>query len=97
MASRDPEWEKHWHAVLTQWQRSEPIIPAFGNQRHLSKPTFCYRQRLNRSAARDRGGRKVERGDNQKKRHRQVSNNFGATTPAAPEPLFFQAHSTQEG
>jgi len=27
----------------------------------------------------------VERRDNQKKRHRQVSNNFGAITPAAPE------------
>jgi len=52
--------------------------------------------------ARDRGGRKVERRDNQKKRHRQVSNNFGAITPAAPErensgAAFFQAHSTQAG
>ena len=35
--------------------------------------------------ARDRGGRKVERRDNQKKRHRQVSNNFVAIRPAAPE------------
>jgi hypothetical protein len=35
--------------------------------------------------ARDRGGRKVGRRGNQKKRHRQVSNNFGAITPAAPE------------
>ena len=35
--------------------------------------------------ARDRGSRKVERKDNQKKRHRQASNNFGAITPAAPE------------
>ena len=34
--------------------------------------------------ARDTGSRKVERRDNQKKRHRQGSNNFGAITPAAP-------------
>jgi hypothetical protein len=45
--------------------------------------------------ARDTGSRKVERRDNQKKRHRQVSNNFGALTPAAPErevpeSLFFK-------
>ena len=52
--------------------------------------------------ARDTGRGKVERRDNQKKRHRQVSNNFGAITPAAPErensgAAFFQAHSTQAG
>ena len=35
--------------------------------------------------ARDTGSRKVERRDNQKKLHRQVSNNFFAITPAAPE------------
>jgi hypothetical protein len=35
--------------------------------------------------ARDTGSRTVERRDNQKKRHRQVSNNFVAITPAAPE------------
>jgi hypothetical protein len=35
--------------------------------------------------ARHTGSRKVERRDNQKKRHRQVSNNFVALTPAAPE------------
>ena len=35
--------------------------------------------------ARDTGSRKVERRDNQKKRHRQVSNNFVAITAAAPE------------
>ena len=34
---------------------------------------------------RDTCSRKVERRDNQKKRHRQVSNNFVAITPAAPE------------
>jgi len=44
--------------------------------------------------ARDTTSRKVERRDNQKKRHRQVSNNFVAITPAAPdretpEPLLF--------
>ena len=38
-----------------------------------------------RLPARDRGSRKVERRDNQKKRHRHVSNNFGALTPAALE------------
>jgi hypothetical protein len=42
MASRDPEREKHWHAVFTQWQQSEQTIFAFCNQRHLSKPMFCY-------------------------------------------------------
>jgi hypothetical protein len=41
--------------------------------------------------ARDTGSRKVERRDNQKKRHRQVSNNFGAITPAAPERENFGA------
>jgi hypothetical protein len=35
--------------------------------------------------ARDTDSRKVERRDNQKKHHRQVSNNFVAITPAAPE------------
>ncbi len=45
MASRDPEREKHWLAVLTQWQQSEQTVAAFCNQRHLSKPMFCYWQR----------------------------------------------------
>ena len=50
--------------------------------------------------ARDTGSRKVERRDNQKKRHRQVSNNFVAITPAAPEretpePLFYAALTRQ--
>ena len=45
MASRDPERATQWHAVLTQWQQSEQTIAAFCNQRHLSKPTFCYWQR----------------------------------------------------
>jgi hypothetical protein len=44
MASRDPEKERHWQSVLTQWQQSEQSISAFCNQRHLSKPTFCYWQ-----------------------------------------------------
>jgi hypothetical protein len=44
MASRDPEREKQWHALLTQWQQSEQTISAFCNQRHLSKSTFCYWQ-----------------------------------------------------
>ena len=35
--------------------------------------------------ARDTGSRKVERRNNQKKRHRQVSNNFVVITPVAPE------------
>ena len=35
--------------------------------------------------ARDKDSRKVERRDNQKKRHRQVSNNFVVITPVAPE------------
>ena len=41
--------------------------------------------------ARDAGSRKVERRDNQKKRHRQVSNNFVAIKPAAPERENFGA------
>jgi len=50
--------------------------------------------------ARDRGNRKVERRDNQKKRHLQVSNNFVAIRPAAPErensgAAFFYAHPAQ--
>ncbi|HEU0039397.1 MAG TPA: hypothetical protein VFR76_08995 [Verrucomicrobiae bacterium] len=49
---------------------------------------------------RDTGSRKVERRSNQKKRHRQVSNNFVAIRPAAPErensgAAFFYAHPTQ--
>ena len=35
--------------------------------------------------ARDTCSRKVQRRDNQKKRHRQVSNNFVVITPVAPE------------
>ena len=35
--------------------------------------------------ARATDSRKVDRRDNQRKRHRQVRNNFGAITPAAPE------------
>ena len=50
--------------------------------------------------ARDTGSRKVERRSNQKKRHRQVSNNFVAIRPAAPErensgAAFFYAHPAQ--
>ena len=42
MASRDPDREKHWQSVLTQWQQSGQTIAAFCKQRHLSKPTFGY-------------------------------------------------------
>jgi len=45
MASRDPDKERHWQSVLTQWQQSEQSVSAFCNQRHLSKPMFCYWQR----------------------------------------------------
>jgi hypothetical protein len=45
MASRDPDKERHWQSVLTQWQQSEQSVSAFCNQRHLSKPTFGYWQR----------------------------------------------------
>ena len=45
MASRDPDRERHWRSVLTQWHQSDQTIAAFCNQRHLSKPTFCYWQR----------------------------------------------------
>jgi|SRR5579864_3858525 len=45
MASRDPEREKQWQALLTQWQQSEQSISAFCNRRHLSEPTFYYWRR----------------------------------------------------
>ena len=45
MASRNPEREQRWHSVLTQWHQSEQTISAFCQQRHLSKPVFCYWQR----------------------------------------------------
>jgi hypothetical protein len=45
MASRDPEQEKQWHALLTQWRQSEQSISAFCNQRHLGKPSFNYWRR----------------------------------------------------
>ena len=45
MASRNQEREQRWHSVLTQWQRSKQTISAFCQQRHLSKPVFCYWQR----------------------------------------------------
>ena len=45
MASRNPERERHWQAVLTQWQLSGQTISAFCRQRHLSQPAFGYWQR----------------------------------------------------
>jgi hypothetical protein len=45
MASRNPEREKQWHDLLTQWHQSEQSISAFCNQRHLSEPTFYYWRR----------------------------------------------------
>jgi hypothetical protein len=45
MASRDPEQEKQWHDLLSQWQQSEQSISAFCNRRHLSEPTFYYWRR----------------------------------------------------
>jgi hypothetical protein len=45
MVSRDPEREKQWHDLLTQWHQSEQSISAFCNQRHLSEPTFYYWRR----------------------------------------------------
>jgi hypothetical protein len=45
MASRDPERERQWQALLTQWQQSEQTISAFCRQRHLSQPAFGYWQR----------------------------------------------------
>src|SRR5436190_24328959 len=55
-----------------------------------STEAACLRQPI---TARDRGSRKVERRDNQKKRHRQARDNFAAITAVAPEretpePLF---------
>jgi hypothetical protein len=45
MASRDPDRERHWRSVLTQWHQSDQTIAAFCDQRDLSKPTFTYWQR----------------------------------------------------
>ena len=45
MASRNQVREQRWHSVLTQWHQSEQTISAFCQQRHLSKPVFCYWQR----------------------------------------------------
>jgi hypothetical protein len=45
MASRDPERERRWQALLTQWHQSDQTISAFCRQRHLSKPMFSYWQR----------------------------------------------------
>ena len=47
--------------------------------------------------ARDKGNRKVERRDNQKKRHRHGRNNFGAITPAAPEVRKFRSRFFRTG
>jgi hypothetical protein len=40
MASRDPERERRWRALLTQWHQSDQTISAFCEQRHLSKPMY---------------------------------------------------------
>lgn len=45
MVSRDPERERHWRTLLTQWHQSDPSISAFCKQRNLSKPAFGYWQR----------------------------------------------------
>jgi hypothetical protein len=45
VASHDPERERHWQAVLTQWQQSGQTISAFCRQRHLSQAAFGYWQR----------------------------------------------------
>lgn len=45
MASRNQERKQRWHSVLMQWHQSDQTISAFGQQRHLSKPVFCYWQR----------------------------------------------------
>ena len=64
--------------------------------KRAAKERRCRARRLSRSSseaarlpqpitARDTNSRKVEERDNQKKRHRQVSNSFVAIIPAAPE------------
>ncbi len=45
MACRNQEREQRWQTVLKQWHQSEQTISAFCQQRHLSKPVFCYWQR----------------------------------------------------
>jgi hypothetical protein len=45
MASRDPDRERQWQSVLTEWHQTDQTITAFCKQRHLSKPTFGYWQR----------------------------------------------------
>lgn len=45
MSKHDPERERHWQDVLTQWHQSQQTISAFCKQRHLSQPAFGYWQR----------------------------------------------------
>ena len=45
MASRDPQREQHWRALLGEWQESGRTIYAFCKHRDLQKTTFYYWQR----------------------------------------------------
>ena len=45
MASRDPQREQHWRALLGEWQESGRTIYAICKHRDLQKPTFYYWQR----------------------------------------------------
>ena len=45
MASRDPQREQHWRALLGEWQESGRTIYAFCKQRDLQKTPFYYWQR----------------------------------------------------
>jgi hypothetical protein len=45
MATRDPQREQHWRALLGEWQQSGLSIYAFCKQRGLRKTNFYYWQR----------------------------------------------------
>ena len=74
--------EKECRALTLSRRRSSTSASSNSSNRSNSNEASRRPQPI---TARDTGSRKVERRDNQKKRHRQVSNNFVAITPAAPE------------
>ena len=66
-------------------KEKECRAPMVSRPRHNSSRSSEASRLLQPITARDTGSRKVERRNNQKKRHRQVSNNFVAIKSAAPE------------
>lgn len=68
--------------ALTLSRRRPSTSASNSNSSNNSNEAARLRQPI---TARDMGSQKVERRSNQEKRHRQVSNNFVAIRPAAPE------------